>query len=171
MEQVKPAPRQAKGNAWVNLMLDLVSAMLLLLIYGGGGYVIYRYWRVGLEFLTGLTIQSVVTAAPFWIAISVIAALCLYLLRTAARIHYGFTEIMFGVISIAAAAQTFTAQAQSTTLVQLAGGIYIIVRGLDNIKHGLDENPSSRVWKIWNLMFSEDRINRLKQLLAMRVPD
>ena len=87
----------------------------------------------------------------------------LYLLRSAARIHYGLTELMFGVLCVLAFAQSAAAELQAPAIIQLTGGMYIIVRGLDNVKNGLDENKSSRVWKAWNLLFSEARIDRLRR--------
>jgi hypothetical protein len=64
----------------------------------------------------------------------------LYLLRSAARIHYGLTELMFGVLCVLAFAQSAAAELQAPAIIQLTGGMYIIVRGLDNVKNGLDES-------------------------------
>jgi hypothetical protein len=132
--------------------ISVVLILIAITFYVGLGYVIYNYWRVAYEFLLqffpkGLLIPLVGSLLGF----------TLYLIRTIARVEYGMVEIMFGGIGMVGAANAVTSDT-ATLLIQVAGGIYIIVRGLDNIKAGLNgpENTTHFIRPLWNYIYGDD---------------
>jgi hypothetical protein len=141
--------------------VTLLGTIGMIVIYGGIGYLIYWYWRPVFEFIYSRSILAV--AIPLF---GTAFAFFLYLLRSLARVQYGFTEIMFGVVAMIAAANTLNIRDQmQTVLIQVAASIYIVVRGLDNIKLGLDKDPGHWIKKIWDEVYGEDGLvlwNRIK---------
>src|SRR5262249_5937443 len=79
-----------------------------------------------------------VISQPFFIPIACVAAISFYLARCRAQKIYGLTEISVGIfsISLASASQASPSDAIGKILAIL-GGVYIIVRGLDNIDKAL----------------------------------
>jgi len=78
----------------------------------------------------------------------------LYALRGRLRITYGILEIGVGMMSamssfISATGSTSTTVPTFTTAMGIAvlGGIYIIVRGLDNIGKALEKTPYENTWR------------------------
>jgi hypothetical protein len=81
-----------------------------------------------------------------WMAL--VVGCFLYQLRHVVRIHYALLEITFGLLSVFAASTTENVSA--IQYLQIGAGIYIVVRGLDNLKVGLDAAPNHPLWALWN---------------------
>jgi hypothetical protein len=140
------------------LAASLFGLLVALVIYGAIGYGLYNY--------SGATLSLVIrglstlfdpegrsyTKAIAYALLAVASAVLLYKLRTSARIQYSLAEIMFGVMNIFAASSPLQTESQRVQLLQLAAGIYIIVRGLDNLKTGLDEKPGHVLWPLWKML-------------------
>jgi hypothetical protein len=128
--------------------LAVFSSLLGLVFYAGIGYLIFHYWSDIVEFVLEI---------PYYKDIILIIAILigpfLYIFRTKQKIHYGLTEITFGFVSI------FTSVLNSTdmrtSIIQGAAGVYIVVRGLDNIQNGVTQRPSLRFSKAWKQIFPE----------------
>lgn len=71
----------------------------------------------------------------------------LFIFRLKARAYYGLTEIMVGVtVAVYRVTTTPGSNLISSTdlyLAVLTAGIYLVVRGLDNVHQGLDKEPDS----------------------------
>jgi predicted permease len=86
--------------------------------------------------------------SPFLVPILLLVGIGLYRLRTKRTVLYGLFECSFAIAGIAFSVHTASNDSLSK-LLSLAGGVYIIVRGLDNIDKGL--TPLRRVR--WALFF------------------
>jgi hypothetical protein len=152
-------PRDKKNPLLEAIALILVG-ILVLVIYGSTGYLIYSYWSSIIS-----TIASTYGRIALLI-LAMVAAFALYIFRVAQRLHYGLTEIMFGVVSVFASIMN-AVNIQTSTL-QAGAGIYIIVRGLDNFKIGLDENPSHGLWRVWNLAYESEFADEIRAMVGGR---
>jgi hypothetical protein len=83
--------------------------------------------------------QLILWANNFWwfIPIAVLTAWGLYLLRDRVRSAYGLTEVIAGIAAISTSVLS-RAGTEAAHLIAVLGGIYIVVRGLDNIEQGMD---------------------------------
>lgn len=79
--------------------------------------------------------------------------IALFFFRLRRRALYGLTEIVVGVV---VSVHRVTSEPVSTSLTNpdlylavLTAGIYLIVRGLDNLHQGLSEKPTDQVTKIF----------------------
>lgn len=88
----------------------------------------------------------------------------LYALRRCNRLAYGTIELMLAVIGVFLAFYNLLDKAESHTMkgvffsssnlpyyLQLAGSLYVLVRGLDNVGEGLKRHP--QLAKLWNNRF------------------
>jgi hypothetical protein len=83
------------------------------------------------------------------------SAVFLYRLRCRHRVVYGVVEVVFGTASILWAAQglldTLTGrsstpfQLDAATTISLMGGLYIVIRGLNNVEEALGIKPGQKV--------------------------
>ena len=79
--------------------------------------------------------------------------LVIFWLRQRFRVAYAFTEIAVGIVSsVNVAFNIDQYQVDGTTTLQILGGIYIIIRGLDNLGKGLQ---GSNLGLIWNNIFEK----------------
>jgi hypothetical protein len=70
------------------------------------------------------------------IALTIFVAILLYAVRETFRIAYGFLEILVGLFAIfGTMSRANDAMISNQSYVQIAAGIYIIVRGIDNFMH------------------------------------
>jgi hypothetical protein len=89
------------------------------------------------------------TLTSSWLVpILLLVGIGLYRLRTKHTVMYGLFECSFAIAGITFSVHTASNDSLSK-LLSLAGGVYIIVRGLDNIDKGL--TPLSRAR--WHLFF------------------
>ena len=124
----RPLPRSSFRH-FCRLMA--IAASLAVLTYGVG---------VGVKDLYRWTYT-----AEYALFIMVAAMLCgsiLFEFRKSLRLLYGFTEVLVGLVVAA------TRQTQDTSLTELGpflafltAGVYLVVRGLDNIHHALKSDP------------------------------
>jgi len=154
------------------IVFGFFGIVLVLGFYIGLGYLIYQYWATIYESVAGLIdlhSRSYFKGCMFAL-IALTIGLLLFKLRSSARIHYGLTEIMFGMLSVLATTSPIGQSGNSIQVLQIGAGIYIVVRGLDNLKIGLDAAPTHSMWGLWNLVFSNnDRKHWLRNVLGMRL--
>jgi hypothetical protein len=94
---------------------------------------------IGVNSLIDLAVQHPeqvlnLTSAPYTIVVGILAGVIFFLLRCRNPLVYGITEVGVGIASISAS-------------VTLLGGIYILVRGLDNMDKRLKDQ------RVWNRVF------------------
>lgn len=161
-------PTAPKKMSWGEGIGLAFAFMLAIAFYAGLGYLIYLYWNSFATFVVETVTSpqlSIKEAAPIFAIMAIFGAFALYFLRLVARLHYGMVEIMFGVLCVVAAAHTASIEGQVTSLIQVAGGVFFMIRGIDNVKIGLDERPNHRVWDLWNLLYSEEKLKKAKKFL------
>jgi hypothetical protein len=149
----------AEKSQWGEKILQILALLFLVAVYAVGGYFLYQYWRDVAAFfgdILSLRPQSLAQAI-FFVSMAMVAAVVLFKVRTKWRIHYGLLEITFGIFSALAAATPAAAGDARLSLIQLAAGVYIMVRGLDNLKIGLDERPDHPLWDLWQQRFPDNR--------------
>jgi hypothetical protein len=104
-----------------------------------------------------------IVVTVFW----VVVAVAFYRVRCWSRLLFGAIEIAAGIgvivigefppNAIAAAADAWTLGSRAAHMLALMGGVYIVVRGLDNIDQGLPER-----WRpAWRRVFGDTRAGRL----------
>jgi hypothetical protein len=151
------------GSVWLGVSWGIISNIVFY-------YLIYLYWHsivrafvLAYQFLLGtFSIQVILPVAGF------IFAFFLYLLRSLARIQYGITEIAIGTIAMIAASNADVSGSYRTVLIQIAAGVYIIIRGLDNIKVGIENSPSHPIKRLWNQIYGKDNLKLVRRLAAAR---
>ncbi len=97
--------------------------------------------------LTVVWVARLLTSAyPLWwfALIALPAAWILFVLRVFQRAIYGFVEIVIGIITVMntyteAVTTNVNVMADTKILLTLAAGIYIVIRGLDNIDQGFKQ--------------------------------
>lgn len=94
------------------------------------------------------------SSKPWFIPVSLVLAYVLYVLRTKVRYAYAVVEIIVGIAAICTSV-TVSASSDIGHLVAVLGGIYIVVRGLDNLDTGLAtlHNKFPKTWRVWNYYF------------------
>lgn len=123
--------------------LLLLSGMILLLSLLGLGIGVTGLIAVG-------EMAAILNANPLTAFLFIVAAVLLYGVRSRYPFAYGFIEIVVGMSAIIFATITFrtpTGLSISQLLLTVSSGMYVIVRGLDNMSKSL---PKSLVllWKI-----------------------
>lgn len=116
-----------------------------------------RNYLVG-GFLLGLGVAGLLFAAwyfrelvgrtfPLWglVVGAAVVGVSLFWFRSRYRLSYGVVEALFGLFTAARLANPSTYD--STFILQLAAGLYIIVRGLDNIEKGIEGTKMEHRWK------------------------
>lgn len=154
--EIARGARKALGEAYARFRKTDIFIIARLILIFAIFYFVYNYWRSFVDYVSWLLTPEpdhYKAVAPWFAVGAITMGFLLYWLRSASRIRYGIIEILFGTVGIAFSASTMTQTSYQTSLVQLAAGTYIIVRGLDNVKAGLDANPTHRLWFIW-LLFS-----------------
>ena len=73
------------------------------------------------------------------VGVSIAVGYLLYVFRTKRRTAYGITEIVVGITTVWFSALDASQGPNIGHLVATLGGIYIIVRGLDNVDNGMDD--------------------------------
>jgi|SRR5215208_370876 len=101
------------------------------------------------EILESVRIWGVAVLIP-------LVGVVLYWIRCHYRLSYGMSEVIVGsVMGIRAGiAATSSKIEMASTLLQALGGIYIVVRGMDNIQQGL---ANTRFAARWQSIFSDRR--------------
>jgi hypothetical protein len=79
---------------------------------------------------------------PFWTLILLTFAVMMYAIRTKRRFTYAIIEITVGIIAIQAAIISVRGISMAK-VAGSAGGVYVIIRGLDNINTALDDSRAS----------------------------
>ena len=146
----------------VGIIVSLAAIGFSLFVYLGIGIGIFENWSAIVQLFQYFHSAQIIAAI-----LAVLCGIILYIFRLEARIHYGMTEIMFGVISICAA--IFHAANMETSTLQAGAGIYIIVRGVDNFKIGLDERPNHRFWRAWNKVYCSNTSNRFRHIVGLPI--
>ncbi len=81
----------------------------------------------------------------------------LFWIRSKFRLSYGVVEFVLGVISsiFVFVPEFHIAKLTLPNALQFFGGLYIIVRGLDNFGKGLKISRNYQLWEKWNKIFPE----------------
>lgn len=95
--------------------------------------------------------QRIIRTANVWGTITLLVAsgIALYWFRSRWRLAYGLFEYLIGVMGAGAVfwPNFDFAQLTATKWLQIIGGVYVMVRGLDNIGKGLEATRWSGVWR------------------------
>lgn len=123
---------------WLTHFLPCLLATLLLFGFFAG---LFNLTKTFLDFLEGLSAR--ITGTPTMVIISGLALLSImaFKLRKNFRFFYGLFEATLGLVI---ANQNFTLSHDPYELltVVLVGGIYLVVRGLDNMAQGIDSDKA-----------------------------
>ena len=101
--------------------------------------------------LVVLNHQLIFHTAPAWIApiVILLVGLLFFWWREHGRLSYGLFEAMAGLLIASQSIVTLPAPYELSTAksIQLLGGLYVMVRGLDNIDRGIDDTRLGVWWK------------------------
>jgi len=88
------------------------------------------------------------------LVVTVVAIIYLFFLRKMKRLAYGLIELIIGLLMIVSiiAFPTESINGGLLDVPKLFGGIYIVIRGLDNIEKGI---KSPNVLKNWEKIFKK----------------
>lgn len=127
-------------NRWLQRAVMLLLAILFLalaLLIGvglvllfGWPFVLAGFWQSLRESMASIWVRGFVTA------LLAVVAVLLYFMRTAWRALYGAAEIVIGIAACWSGLGSSAASELSARLT-VASGVYIIVRGLDNLQQGV----------------------------------
>ncbi len=103
-------------------------------------------FAIGAIYVFWIYRDAIFASMPKWglFVFAAFSGVALFLFRSRYRLRYGLTEVFFGVYA-AAKASSFT-QFDVILSTQFIAGLYIIVRGLDNIENGLKGTPLESNW-------------------------
>jgi rRNA-processing protein FCF1 len=105
----------------------------------------------GVATLVVLNHQLIFHTAPAWIApfVILLVGLLFFWWREHGRLSYGLFEAMAGLLIASQSIVTLPAPYELSTAksIQLLGGLYVMVRGLDNIDRGIDDTRLGVWWK------------------------
>jgi hypothetical protein len=164
--------RSDDGMHWINLGANFVLFLTLLLFLRAVPHAARRWEKIHIAgsviyFLYCTTVfgyvmvpwlftryQSEALAAlsnPYTTIIVGCIAVGTYWLRCVAILDYGIIEIMVGISVISFSVSTKSDVAISK-IIAIIGGIYVLVRGLDNVDKGLNGWISIRLQKLGKLL-------------------
>ncbi|MFY7740557.1 MAG: PIN domain-containing protein [Flavobacterium sp.] len=133
LDDSKAYKKQVKASVFLNI---LYASFILFIIY-----LIYSYFG---------SIGDKITV-PLLIAILIACSFGMFELRTKKPITYGLIEIGVGIMAIIAMfAPTFVLNQLTINMdfyIKIAAGLYIIVRGLDNLSKGTNEKGIVKIVK------------------------
>ena len=91
--------------------------------------------------------NTISQSAPVWGLTLASASLGVFLFwfRSRYRLYYGIVEVLFGLLATTRSANPTSYD--STFVVQIIAGIYIIVRGLDNVEKGIEGLRIELPWR------------------------
>lgn len=152
-EALQSTPPSAEGAAKSEVQEEVaeyeryersnIQKWILFAVIGGLAAVVLRLKHAQLfAFLASKPAALIVIAA-------LLAGVALYAFRQRFRASYGAIEAMIGVW-IVANALPLTAALDVSVGLQVIGGLYVVVRGLDNVGNGLKE---TRYGPSWQKMF------------------
>ena len=125
-------------QAWAFFILGIIVSSLPALFAG-----LILFWLIGLsaiwKLLASMARDSYGIYAVF--AMVLLVGICAYLLRRWFRSFYGGAELIFSVwaIWLGLVEISATTPDAAKVLIDLVGGLYVMVRALDNIEHGWTE--------------------------------
>jgi len=103
--------------------------------------------------LIATNFNAIVKVINIWgtIVMFPMAGIFLFWFRSRNRLAYGIAEVLFGLITgLRVFIPNFNyLQLDTPSLLQIAGGLYIIVRGMDNLGKGLIGTRFEINWKRW----------------------
>ena len=116
--------------------------------------------------LANQNIDKIIETVNIWgtVFLVILSAFFLYFLRGRMRLSYGITEFLFGII---VSVRTFypdfdLKNLKSIIIFQIVAGLYIMIRGLDNIGKGLKGTFLEPYWCIYSgETFETNKSNKL----------
>jgi hypothetical protein len=172
----------------------VLSRMLLLITYAAA---VYLFLSVqfpdtasalgnGITMVLGLfgLLFSFLSTPTGYFLIFIALGFTIYWTRSVHRMGYGIIEAGVGIGTIWLQVgkghdlgqlwQAFSGglvNGQLSDALQLAAGLYVVVRGLDNIEKGLEERKKEkkkyREWRIWRALFYSNWIHQRERRLAL----
>lgn len=140
----KKLKRKKRAQFIVNLVIALVSSIL--------ASTLTRHWDT-----VSIVINDIFLYINIWgtILLIPIIGFCLFVIRSRFRLTYGIIEFVIGTTTgILVFYPNFDILNMSVVkTLQLMGGLYIIVRSLDNITKGLKKSPFARFSNKWSNIF------------------
>jgi len=98
--------------------------------------------------------EVIVKTATIWgtILLIILTGISIYSLRGRFRLQYGIFEFLFGIV---VATKPFWpnfdySTVQSTDAIQILAGIYVMIRGQDNIGKAIINSRFESIWKIFS---------------------
>jgi hypothetical protein len=138
-------------NVWTLLLFPLLFPLLFRLALAAFLIATVAF-GVGLTgYVILVTLFVIRTGSPFVSILFVAVAILLYGMRTRYPFVYGFIEVVVGVSAIIWALPsqpTASSMALLVELISVSGGMYVIVRGLDNMNKAIPE----RLHSLWVIM-------------------
>ncbi len=107
-----------------------------------------------------------VISSPYFAAPAIAIGLLLYRLRGKYPLFYGSTEVLVAILVIFVSIGTDTANPLNK-IVGILGGIYIFIRGLDNVDKGLPHSWRGR----WNKWFPKRHTPTIEQNVKAQSPE
>lgn len=133
VESIENQAERIESKARWSILVNIVIAILLLLLF------IWFIRKYG-DSLTSF-------ANLFWVAFLVLIGFALFEVRQKRRQLYGFVEIGFGILTIAVCFYPSIILANWDFYLKIVAGLYVIVRGLDNVQIGSDKKSLGTIIK------------------------
>ncbi len=91
--------------------------------------------------------SEIISAFPVWglVLLALVGGAALFGFRSRRRLAYGIVEICFGLFAVAK--QASPTNYDALFLIQVAAGLYIIVRGFDNVEKSISGTRIDPVWR------------------------
>jgi hypothetical protein len=160
----KPSPRSFNYDfMWPEIRPGDVAFMLVALIFGGItiaglGFILTLVAVYLVQVLGIFLLRS--SGEPWFVPVGLTMAWLLYVLRERLLPLYAMLEIVIGIAAVTASVRTGSTADRVPHLIAVFGGIYVIVRGLDNLNKGLPALQAAlpyrvaiRLGQAWELIF------------------
>ncbi len=137
VEELQDRIKALKKENFRYISLSSIVSVLVSLL---ANFTIAKFAKI-IEFLT------------FWgvLAVAPLLGVGLFWMRAKFRLTYGISEFFIGVIMTSRVVfpQFNIASIQAVTVLQFLGGLYVMVRGLDNVEKGLKGTRLQPRWDNW----------------------
>jgi len=150
---VTASPSSGRWDADIEEAARRIVSMQYLNLLSGFGIALVA---TAIAILVVLNHQLIFHTAPAWIApiVILLVGLLFFWWREHGRLSYGLFEAMVGLLIASQSIITLPAPYELSTAksIQLVGGLYVMVRGLDNIDRSIDD---TRLGVLWKRLFRE----------------
>ena len=136
-QRVRTHARRRYYDSWSQGRVELWDAISVYIAFCiGAVFIVFliSFWRNAYIWLGQIFLWS--TSQVWFIPAAVLEAWVLYQIRIRARVLYGVTEVFVGIAAVTSPVAN-DPQANLAHLLGIAGGVYIVIRGFDNIENGV----------------------------------